>query len=100
MIVVRNVFQLKFGKAKEAVALWKEGRKIAERLGGEGPTPRVMTDLVGKFYTFVIEIEHPSVVEMERDSQRTMSQPEWQSWYHRFGELVESGYREIFTVVE
>ena len=25
MVVIRNVFRLKFGKAKEAVALFKEG---------------------------------------------------------------------------
>ena len=28
MIVIRNVFQLEFGKAKEAVALMKEGLAI------------------------------------------------------------------------
>jgi len=33
MIVVRNVFQLKFGKAREALALWKEGRALFQRLG-------------------------------------------------------------------
>jgi len=28
MIVIRNVFQLKYGKAKEAIALMKEGLAI------------------------------------------------------------------------
>ena len=28
MIIVRNTFQLKFGKAKEAIALIKEGQNI------------------------------------------------------------------------
>ena len=31
MIVVRNVFRLKFGKAKEAVALFKEGIALQKR---------------------------------------------------------------------
>ena len=35
MIVVRNVFRLKFGKAKEAVALLKEGIAIQKRAGVE-----------------------------------------------------------------
>ena len=32
MIVIRNVFRLKFGKAKEAVALMKEGLAIQKRV--------------------------------------------------------------------
>jgi len=32
MVVVRNVFQLKIGKAKEAVALRKEGLAMQRRL--------------------------------------------------------------------
>jgi hypothetical protein len=36
MIVVRNVFQLKFGKAREAVAVMKEGLAIHKRLEAEG----------------------------------------------------------------
>ena len=33
MIVIRNVFRLKFGKAREAVALFKEGIAIQKRVG-------------------------------------------------------------------
>jgi hypothetical protein len=32
MIVIRNVFHLKFGKAREAVAVMKEGVAIQKRL--------------------------------------------------------------------
>src|SRR4051812_27855744 len=32
MIIIRNVFQLKFGKAREAVALMKEGLAIQQRV--------------------------------------------------------------------
>jgi hypothetical protein len=41
-------------EAKDAVALWKEGREIARRTGS-GATMRAMTDLVGPFYTLVME---------------------------------------------
>ena len=99
MIVVRNVFQLKFGKAKDALALWKEGREIARRTGS-GEKMRAMTDLVGPFYTLVMEEEFPSLADMERESQSEMSAEEWKGWYQKFVPLVESGYREIFTVVE
>jgi hypothetical protein len=99
MIVVRNVFQLKFGKAKDAIALWKEGREIAKRTGS-GATMRAMTDLVGPFYTLVMEEQYPSLSEMERDMQSETGMEEWKGWYQKFVPLVESGYREIFTVVE
>ena len=33
MVVIRNVFRLKFGKAREAVALFKESIAIQKRVG-------------------------------------------------------------------
>lgn len=59
MIIIRNVFRLKFGKAKEALALVKEGA-----------APRLMGD------------------------------KDWQANYQKLGALVDSGYREIFSIVE
>ena len=53
MIVVRNVFRVQFGKSKDAVALWKEGLSLAKRLGFQAKSSRVLTDLVGQFYTEV-----------------------------------------------
>ena len=51
MVVIRNVFRLKFGKAREAVALFKEGIAIERRVGaGAGidfPT-RLLTDVAGR----------------------------------------------------
>ena len=35
MVVIRNVFQLKFGKAREAVALFKEGIAIQKKVSGQ-----------------------------------------------------------------
>jgi hypothetical protein len=99
MIVVRNVFRLKFGKAKDALALWKESRAIAQRTGSGG-TMRAMTDLVGPFYTLVMEEQYPSLSDMEREMQSQIGAEEWKTWYQKFVPLVESGYREVFTLVE
>jgi NIPSNAP len=99
MIVVRNVFRLKFGKAKDALALWKEGRQIAQRVGQSG-SMRAMTDLVGPFYTLVMEEEYPSLADMERELKSEIGADEWKVWYQKFVPLVESGYREVFTLVE
>ena len=66
MIVVRNVFRLKFGAAKEARKLWTEGRALMEKT--TSMPPRVLFDLTGPFYTFVLETTHPSVKAWESNT--------------------------------
>ncbi len=99
MIVVRNVFRLKFGKAKEGVALLKEGIAIQKRAGVE-MNQRLMTNLVATFYTLVLELTVPNIGALEASMPKVMGDKEWQANYQKFSELVESGYREIFTIVE
>ena len=101
MVVVRNVFQLKFGKAKEAVALMKEGLAIQKRVITDVDfSTRVLTDVTGPFYTLVLELSVPSLSTFETYAPKLFGNKEWQAYYQKMGELVESGYREIFTVVE
>jgi hypothetical protein len=45
MILVREVFKLKIGKAKEAKALYKEASALAKKYGM--PEGRALTDLTG-----------------------------------------------------
>lgn len=98
MILVRDVFQLKFGKARDAKELWKEGIKINNEMS---KIPyRVLTDLTGKAYTFVFESEFESLTDYENATKSIMSTQEWKNWYARFVPLVESSYREIFTIVD
>jgi hypothetical protein len=101
MVVVRNVFQLKFGKAREAVALMKEGLAIQKRvMAGTDFSTRVLTDVTGPFYTLVLEVTAPNVAAVESTMPRLFADKEWQANYQKVGALVESGYREIFTIVE
>jgi hypothetical protein len=99
MIVVRNVFRLKFGKARDAVELWKEGLALAKRLGFAAKSSRVLTDLVGQFYTVVFETTFESLTDFENSVKPIMSNSEWQAWYQKVTAVTESGYREILNVV-
>ena len=102
MVVIRNVFQLKFGKARDAVAIVKEGLAIQQRLAqtaGLDFRSRILTDVTGPFYTLVLELSVPSVAAFEQGASSIMGSPEWQANYQKIVPLVESGYREIFTVV-
>ena len=99
MVVVRNVFQLKFGKAREAVALAKENVAIASRHGIPPGRMRLLTDVVGRFYTLVLEITFNTLADFEGEGQ-VMNSDEWRRSYEKFVPLVESGYREVYQVVD
>jgi hypothetical protein len=99
MIVVRNVFRLKFGKAREAVALMKEGVAIQKQAGSTFAA-RVLTDVTGPFYTLVLELTAPSLAAFEAAAPTMMGNKEFQTNYQKLAPLVESGYREVFTIVE
>jgi hypothetical protein len=101
MIVIRNVFRLKFGKAREAVALMKEGKAIEKRvMSGLQYSSRVLTDVTGPFYTLVLELTVPDIATFESNAPRLFGDKEWQANYQKMTPLVESGYREIFNLVE
>ncbi len=99
MIVVRNVFQLKFGKAREALAVMKEGVAIQKRLAAEG-SARLLTDVTGRHYTLVLEMTLPNLAALEAMAPRIFGDKEFQANYQKMVPLVESGHREIFTIVE
>ena len=98
MIVVRNVFQVKFAKMKDAVALWKEGHSLAKKSGGVRDI-RILTDVTGPAYTLAVELTYESLADYERDGRALMSTPEWASWYQKVVPLMESSRREIYTIV-
>jgi NIPSNAP len=98
MILVRDVFQLKFGKAKEAKELIKEGKKIVAspnfKMG------KAMMDLTGRSYTMVLEMEFENLSAFENNLKEVFSMPEWQKWYQKVVPLVESACREIYTIID
>lgn len=101
MIVIRNVFQLKFGKAREAVSLMKEGLAIQKRaLGSADFSSRLLTDVTGPFYTLILELTVPSLSSFESILPRVFENKDWQANYQQVTALVESGYREVFSIVE
>ena len=99
MIVVRNVFRLKYGQARPAQAMFKEARDLMARQGVKTPT-RLLTDLVGPNYLLVLESTYENLAAFEAEGQRIMGNDDWRAWYQKFVPLVDSGYREIFTIVE
>src|SRR4051794_9576180 len=101
MIVVRQVFQLKWGKAKEAMGVMKEAIAIQKRvLTGVDFSTRVLTDVTGPFYRLVMEITVPNLATFEMHMPRLFADKEAQASMQKMANLVESGSREFFSIVE
>ena len=99
MFLIRNVFRLKFGKTREALAAWKDILDYSSTIGLDRGSTRVLTDLVGPYYTLILEMTVSSLAEYEEQAKRTMADEGWRTRYQAFTPLVDSGYREIFTIV-
>jgi catalase (peroxidase I) len=98
MIIVRNTFQLKFGHAKEVKALIAEGKELMKQHGQ--PEARYLMDVTGKFYILEMELTFENLAAYEKNSSETMSSKEFGAWYGKFMAHIESGHREIFSVID
>jgi hypothetical protein len=95
MIIVRDVFQAKYGKGSEVAALFKE----AKEKWSIQYAPRILTDASGPFFTVVTETESESLAAFEQKSGEIFSMPEFGDWFERMTLLVESGRREFYNIV-
>lgn len=96
MILVRNVFQLKWGKADEALALMGQFSSQAQAHGVRGL--RIMTDLGGQMFTLVQEAEAESLSDWEEERGKMFADPEWQAMFARMNDLIESGRTEFYNI--
>jgi hypothetical protein len=100
MILIRDVFRLKFGKTRDALAAFKDISDQATRTGYGAGGMRILTDLVGPYYTLVLETTAENLAAYEQQARQIMGDPDWRQRYEKFTPHVESGYREIFNIVQ
>lgn len=98
MILVRDIFQLKFGRAKDAKALLEEGKEINKKYGFD--KMRALTDLTGPSYRLILESEWVSLADWENGMKNGLGTGEWQKWYQKFVPLVDNASREIMNIIE
>src|SRR2546429_6013027 len=95
MIVVRDIFQLKFGQAGPAIELWKQVMEINRKLG-YGGTSRMLTDLVGPgYYTLGLESTYESVWGVETAIGEGLKDGGWGGRCNTIVSLTEKRRREI-----
>ncbi len=94
MIIVRDVFQAKYGKGGELVNLFKYAQGQWRNLYAH----RILTDMSGSFFTVVTETEVENLAEWERRIAEVFSQPDFGEWFASMTPLVDSGNREFYSV--
>ena len=95
MIIVRDVFQAKYGRGGELVELMKEASKV---LRANVASHHILTDASGPFFTVVTETEVDSLAGWEKLAASIFSNPEFGKWFAQMMPLVESGRREFYNV--
>lgn len=98
MLIIRDVFQVKWGRVNEAVALMKEVRDTWNSQGKKGFGVRIMTDAAGPFFTMVVESEAQDLADWQRLNAAAFADPDFAAWFARTGELVDSGRREFYNL--
>ena len=100
MIVVRDVFRLKFGQAREATELWKQAASLLKNSGYGVKATRLLTDVAGpSYYTIVLESTFDSLADWEKAALAARSNTQWREVYQRIVALTEEGRREVLAVV-
>ena len=69
-------------------------------MSGVEYSTRVLTDVTGPFYTLVLELTLPNLATFESNAPRLFADKEWQANSQKMTPLMESGYREVFSIVE
>jgi hypothetical protein len=96
MILVRTVFQAKFGKGGELAKAMVESMRAGGAGGGRW---RVLTDLTsGPFDTVVLEGVADSLAAWEELRRQMFAEPSFGEEMARTAELIQSGRAELYTI--
>lgn len=95
MMLVRTVFQVKFGHMDPVLAIVKEAMANDPDVGS---STRVLTDATGQMFTLVFESKVESIDAHMAMLQASFEDPEAAASMGRMMEHIESGHREFYTI--
>ena len=96
MILLRNEFQIKYGKIKEAVAIWKEIILFFNQL--DAPKITLLTDITGNAYTMILEFEMKDMLEMGTKNFEWGKHANIAELYQKFVLLCDSSKATIYEI--
>ncbi len=97
MMIERNEFHIKFGKIKEAMAIWNEIFAIFKD-EKDAPKIRMMTDLTGHAYTLVLEMELRDFIHIGFKNYKWMTNTKVAELYQKFVPLCENSFRTLYNI--
>ncbi len=95
MILVRQVFQVKFGHMDEVLAAFKAASESAQ---SSFNISRVLTDISGKNFTLVLETKTESMDAYWEALRASFEEPEIAAQSNSLMQHIESGYKEFYTI--
>jgi hypothetical protein len=98
MIIERNEFRLKFGKAREAISLWCSIIEASKEWGDKSPRMRLLTDISGPAYTLVVEMFLKDLTEINPKNYFWVTHQKFQDLYQQFVPLCEYSERTYFRI--
>lgn len=98
MIVVRFVFQAKWGKADDVIDEFKKNAELMGDALGSEVRVRLLTDLSGPFHTVVQELEVESLAAWEKLRIALFNNPEFQERQANRDNPFEYGRTEFYTL--
>lgn len=100
MIVVLNVYRIKYEKAEKALSLWREGIAISSLTNDNQVEIRLLTDSLGTYFTIMIEVTADSLEAYDEWTREVLGNREYGSWYQEFVNLTVGRYREVFNLID
>ncbi len=95
MILVRDVFKVRFGHMDEVLAALEEARA---NYPDRATTLRVLTDISGNMFTLVFETKAESVDAHREAMMASFEDPEMAKMMGTMGQYFESGHREYYNI--
>ena len=97
MIIERNEFRIKFGKMKEALALWTEMTDEFKN-NKDKLRVRILTDLTGPSYTLIVELEIRDFIHLGLKNYQWMTKSSIGELYQKFVPLCEGSLRTLYKI--
>ena len=97
MIIERNEFRLKFGKAKEGIELWNKMIDILKDVK-DAPKIRMLVDLTGSSYTLIIELHLRDLMQIGFKNYQWMTTAGVHELYAEFLPICESSVRTLYRI--
>ena len=98
MLIIREVFRCKPGKAGALIDKFKAMNALSEGRGQK--SSRILVDAVSTYWTVITEFEVESLTAFEKEMAEYANDQEMRDAMAGYMDLVDGGHREIFRLVE